>query len=247
VSRWCILLLLLAAACDRTQTVTVVASIPGLQPAEGPTPGFAFVALPYDRDSLVAAFEARAASPKPATAALDSLFERYRAPFAAYTTVVAEAGRFGDSLTALRQRLDTMSRTSPAYNESYREWTKLRDTLDVLDKKSARARADLEAARPKFAAESDSLRAMIRHWEDSTFKGYDTAAGALVKASHHEAVADTTGPDGTAVLRLRGGPWWISARSWDPTDPNAQWYWNVKVSSDTVVLDATTGINRPRY
>ena len=94
---------------------------------------------------------------------------------------------------------------------------------------------------------SDSLRATVRHWEDSTYHGYDSAVTALIRARHREPVADTTGPTGSASVHLRGGPWWVSARSWDPNDPNAEWYWNVPVTSDTVRLDASTGRNRNRY
>jgi len=247
VPRWSILLLLLAVACEQPRTVTVVATIPGLDPGNRATPQFAFVALPYNRDSLVAAFEGRARRPKPATDQLDSLFAQYRAPFAAYTKLVADSRRHSDTLAALQARLDTMSRSSPAYQEAYVRWTGLRDSLALLDKEASRARASLEAARPRFIAETESLRTELRHWQDSTYQGYDSAVAALVKASHRQPVADTTGPEGAAAVRLTGHPWWIYARSWDPTDPNAEWYWNVRVDGDTVTLNATTGINRPRY
>lgn len=242
-----ILLLLLAAACMEQRDVTVVASVPAAGGAESTTAGFAFVALPYDRDSLVAAFDAKARSPRPATAELDTLFARFRAPFAAYTTLVAESQRYNDSLAALKQRLDGMSRLSSDYQAAYVRWTVLRDSLRTIDGEAARARAALEAARPAFVARSESLRAVVRQWQDSTYRGYDDAVTALVSARRREPVADTTWPSGTVTLHLRGGPWWIYARSWDPSDPNAEWYWNVPVASDTVRLDSTTGLNRPRY
>ena len=49
-------------------------------------PGVGVVALPYDRDSVLASLEARAGSPRPHTARLDTLFARFRGPFVAYTT-----------------------------------------------------------------------------------------------------------------------------------------------------------------
>jgi hypothetical protein len=247
VSRWYILLLLLVVACDRTRDVTVLVRVPGVNGVGTPAAGFGFVVLPYDRDSLVSAFEARASTPRPSTEALDTLFARYRAPFSAYTTIVAQAGRYSDSMAALKQRLDTLSRTSPEYRASYTEWTALRDTMRALDGEAARARAALEAARPAFVARSESLRTVIRTWQDSTYQGYDSAVSALVRARHRQPVADTTDAGGSAVVRLRGGPWWVYARSWDPSDPNAEWYWNVRVDADTVRLDASTGLNRPRY
>jgi hypothetical protein len=247
VTRWFILLLILTTACDRPRAVTVVASIPGLDSSASPAPGFAFVALPYDRDSLITAFEHRARLPRPSTGALDTLFAKYRAPFAAYTTLVAETGRLGDSLAALKQRLGGLPRTGTEYAGAYLRWTGLRDTMRLLDAEAARARAALEAARPAFVARSESLRAALRDWQDSTYRGYDAAVDSLVRARRRTPVADTTDASGTATVELRGGPWWIYARSWDPADPNAEWYWNVAVASDTVRLDGTTGLNRPRY
>ncbi|HQR18383.1 MAG TPA: hypothetical protein PK948_08420 [Gemmatimonadales bacterium] len=247
MNRWSILALLLMTACQRTHDVTIIATIPGLDAAGGPASDFAFVALPYNRDSLVAAFEGRARTPRPSTDALDTLFARYRAPFAAYTALVAESARYNDTLAALKQRLDGMSRTAPEYTASYIRWTGLRDTLRSLDDQAAKARAALEAARPAFVAKSESLRTVIRNWQDSTYVGYDRAVDSIVRYRHREPVADTTDATGAAVIRLVGGPWWIYARSWDPADPNAEWYWNVPVTADTVRLNASTGLNRPRY
>jgi len=247
VSRWCIVLLLLTAACDRQHTVTVVASIPGLDAAGAPTPGFSFVVLPYDRDSLVAAFEARATTPRPDTDQLDTLFATFREPFAAYTGLIAEVDQLNDTLAALKARLEVLSRTSPEYTASYSQWTRLRDSLRALDKEAARARADLNAARPRFLAQSESLRAAVREWQDSTYRDYDRAVDSIVRATGRRPVADTTDASGVAQVKLVGGPWWVYSRSWDPADPNAEWYWNVPASSDTVRLNATSGVNRPRY
>jgi hypothetical protein len=85
----------------------------------------------------------------------------------------------------------------------------------------------------------------VRQWEDSTYRGYDSIVRGL---SHgHDAVTDTTGADGWAHLRLKPGRWWIYARSWDATDPNAEWYWNVPASGDTLLLSSRTGRRQPRY
>lgn len=242
-----LLLLVVVAACRRERDVVVVATVPGQEGTVGPAAHFGFVALPYDRDSLIAAFEARARTPRPSTEALDSLFARYKAPFATYTALVAESARYSDTLSALKARLDSMPRTDAEYAAAYARWTGLRDTTRAIDTEAARARASLEAARPLFVARSESLRAQIRSWQDSTYRGYDRAVDSLVRASHREPLADTTDATGTATIRLRGGPWWIYARSWDPNDPNAEWYWNVPVIADTVRLNAAAGINRPRY
>ena len=52
---------------------------------ETPIPGVRVAALPYDRDSVIVALEARASEARPHTKALDSLFQAFRAPFVGYT------------------------------------------------------------------------------------------------------------------------------------------------------------------
>jgi hypothetical protein len=49
------------------------------------------------------------------------------------------------------------------------------------------------------------------------------------------------------VLRIGPGRWWIYARAWDVQDPNAEWYWNVPVEGDSVVLTPANARRRPRY
>ena len=86
-----------------------------------------------------------------------------------------------------------MPRTGPEYNAAYAHWAGLRDTMRAIDAQAARARANLNAARPEFVARSESLRADLRHWQDSTYAGYDSVVDSMVRARHLQPVADTTG------------------------------------------------------
>ncbi len=241
------LLVLGLAACERTRAVAVRVSVPGPDSVETPASGVALVALPYDRDSVLRALEARAPAPRPPTAELDSLFRRFRGPFAAYTQAAFRAGKLRDSLERLKRTLDSLPRNAAEYRSLYLEFGRLSDSLSAVERREAAAESELEQARRAFVPRSDTLRARIRHWEDSTYRGYDSIVRALVTRSGREPVSDTTGPTGWAHLRLRGGPWWIYARSYDVTDPNAEWYWNVPVRGDTVRLTSRTGTRRPKY
>ena len=70
--------------CDGgSREVAVRVSIPDPASTETPAAGVGVVALPYDRDSVLESLEARAGSPRPDTAALDSLFARFRGPLTA--------------------------------------------------------------------------------------------------------------------------------------------------------------------
>ena len=47
-------------------------------------------------------------------------------------------------------------------------------------------------------------------------------------------------------LRLKRGDWWVYARSWDPWDPNGEWYWNVPLrggANPRIVAVGETGLD----
>lgn len=235
------------AACEHPRTVAVRVSIPGPDSVETPVTGIGLVALPYDRDSVLAALERTARTPRPDTTELQRLFREFRGPFTAYTGSAFAAGQLRDSLERLKSRLDSMPRGSDEYRERYAEFGRLTDSLTALQRRTEKRRAELDRARAAFVTRSESLRAAIRHWEDSTYVGYDSITDAIAAQRHREAVTDTTGADGWVHFTLSEGPWWIYGRSWDATDPNAEWYWNVPVTADTILLSSRTGRQRPRY
>jgi hypothetical protein len=121
------------------------------------------------------------------------------------------------------------------------------DSLSAVEKSAKQARRELDRARSDFVARSESLRAQVRQWEDSTYRGWDSIIQTLTTARGREAATDTTGGTGWAHFTLRPGRWWLYARAWDTSDPNAEWYWNVPVNEDTVLLSSRTGERRPRY
>ena len=234
-------------ACERPRTVAVRVSIPGPDSVETPVTGIGLVALPYDRDSVLAALARNARSPRPDTTELQRLFREFRGPFTAYTATAFAAGQLHDSLERLKARLDSLPRGSDEYRERYAAFGRLNDSMVALQGRSEQRRRALDQARAAFVERSETLRAAIRHWEDSTYQGYDSLTDALAAQRHREPVTDTTDASGWAHFTLDGGPWWIYGRSWDATDPNAEWYWNAPVITDTILLSSRAGRQRPRY
>jgi len=222
-------------------------SIPGPDSVAAPVAGIGLVALPYDRDSVLRALEASARSKRPPTTQLDSLFQAFRGPFAEYAGASFAAEKLRAALAALKHHLDSLPRNAPEYRDLYARFGRVSNDLAAAEKRETAARVALAAARMKFVSRSDSLRGRIRSWEDSTYQGYDSIVRALATARGRQPVADTTGADGWAHLHLVGGPWWVYARSWDATDPNAEWYWNTPLPGDTVQLTPGTGARRPKY
>jgi hypothetical protein len=235
------------AGCKSTRDVAVRVSIPGPDAVETPASGVGVVALPYDRDSVLASLEARAASPRPHTAEMDTLFGRFRGPFIAYTATAYAAGKLRDSLAELRGRLDSLGRGTPQYESLHARLSRLSDSLASVEIRGNRAQAALSRARLDFVSRSEGLRTAIRQWEDSTYRGWDSIVESLAKARGLEPATDTTDATGWARFTLPPGRWWIYARAWDTSDPNSEWYWNVPVGGDTVLLSSRSGHRRPRY
>jgi hypothetical protein len=235
------------AACETERDIAVRVSIPGPDSLETPAAGVGVIALPYDRDSILTSLEARAHAPRPDTAALDSLFAGFRAPFTAYTGLSYTAGALRDSLSQLQKQLDSVPPDVPRYRSLSARRRRLSDSLAGVETQVERARVVLDRARSEFVSRSESLRAAVRHWEDSTYRGYDSIVENLARARNREAATDTTGDTGWAHFSLSPGRWWLYARAWDTSDPNAEWYWNIPVKDDTVLLSSRTGRRRPRY
>ncbi|HUR95639.1 MAG TPA: hypothetical protein VMY76_13735 [Gemmatimonadales bacterium] len=239
--------LVAALGCERAREVAVRVSIPGPDTVETPVTGVGLVALPYDRDSVLRQLESRARAPRPPTAPLESLFADFRGPFTAYSAATFRLGKLRDSLATTKSQLDTLSRDTPAYGGLNAVVGRLADSLAAAERRAEEARARLDRARREFVGRSDSLRARMRQWEDSTYQGYDSIVQALARQSGREPVTDTTGAEGWARLTLAPGRWWVYARSWDATDPNAEWYWNLPVDADTLLLSSRTARRQPRY
>ncbi len=194
-------------------------------------PGAVLLALPFDRDSLLTALEAKAPTPRPHVAELDSLFAQGRAPFNALTTASVHVAALRDSL-----------------GHAGADQARLERELALAEIELARARRGIDSVRRAIGPRLDTLRAAVSRWENSTYAPYESLARVRLKASRRSDVqSDTTGPDGWAHVQLPAGRWWISSTSWDISDPNRFWYWNLPVTSDTVMLASRNGSSRRRY
>lgn len=240
-----------ALACgDAGRDVVVRVAIPGFDSAPAPVPETPVLLLPYDRDSLRDAMAAAAPSPRPtaAEAELDSLFRLFREPFSNFVSASADAGRLEDSAASLESRLAELGPTDPARAAVEQALADLRSPLAAARADRERARSRLDEVRTATGDRVDSLRAVVRLWENTAFAEWASEVEQLGRG-RREPRADTTGPQGIADLTVPGGAWWVHATAHDPLDPNARWYWNIPVpaETDTIELTARTGTRRPRY
>jgi len=203
-----------------------------------PAAGVTVMALPYDRDSLMASMENEAPTPRPHTAELDSLFQVFREPFAQSTQLAMLMERLQDSL----QRVPD----DPTAAGGRRS---IEDSLAALGRAREEASLRLNAVRVLVGPRIDSLRAEVRAWEAVAFRNWAATTSALTSGRLVAGITDTTRHDGTTRLYLPPGGrgWWVYGRSFNSGDPNSEWYWNLPISGPRLVLDTSTGRLRPRY
>jgi hypothetical protein len=110
------------------------------------------------------------------------------------------------------------------------------------------AKAHLDALRMSSEERLAELRAADREWRDTAYRTYDSSTFALTKRLARDPFADTTDLQGrTRIAPSRSGPWWVTATAWDAADPNAEWYWNVPLTGDTVRLSSANARHRRRF
>jgi hypothetical protein len=248
VSRWLIVVVLALAACSGGgREVQVEVNIPGPDSVDTPLAHLTLVALPYDRDSVLRVLQGDRQRPPVVVAQLDSLYARFRKPFGAYALLAYKVQTLERNQAFLRQRLDSLPRSAPAYDSLYLQFSRGVDSIKTAKQQRDRAQQELALARIDLGPAMDSLRQIVVRWEDSTYRGYDSITKKLGDVIGRQPFTDSTRADGKVTLRLNSGAWWIYARSWDAWDPHSEWYWNVPVTGGRVVLDKNTGRRRPRY
>lgn len=208
--------------------MTVSVELPDLDGTLTPASGIVVTALPFDRDSLVLTMEARAGSGRPGTAELDSLFAMYREPFLEYF-------RAGRAREAARDSLASGAITSAAHDQAEARYQAAREALQRI--------------RDQVDPTIDSLRAEVREWEHSTYRGFDTLVEALSEGRGRAVVTDTTDGQGVALLRIPPSTlqWRVTATAWNISDPNSMWYWSVAADGDSIALTPGNAVRRGRY
>lgn len=219
ISRWTVLFLSLLAACDSRLDVQVV--IPDAAGVPVPIEGMRIALVPWDRDSIMGEVESGMVLPRPHTDSLDRLFQAFRTPYREFLTTTA-------TWHALTARSDAPT-DSVAQADSAR--------------RAAATRLDLVRRRVQSAIREE--RARLRPWSELAGARFDTILAAISKP--WSAIIDSTGADGWVRLSVPSGRYWVVARAVSAQDPNAEWYWNLPATGDTIRLNHHTGRLRPRY
>jgi len=224
----------LLLGCGGPRRVTVRISIPDESGVVTPLAGVRVMLLPYDRDSIRSALTGAASTPRPPTERMDTLFQQFREPFGAYLRLAVH-----------RQRLERRRDSAEAAGAG-QVVTAAEDSLEHLAGPLEVARRRLDSARANILPEATRLRQALAAWEDDAFRAYDSITSAITRQLGRPAVIDSTGAAGWTTLTVPDGTWWVHARAVNVLDPNAEWYWNVPLSRDTILLTPANGRSQPR-
>jgi hypothetical protein len=246
--------MLAAVACGGTGELAVVAQLEGEGGGEpAPLHELEIRAIPYDRDLVFDSLKSIAeATGNPEPPIPDSIMQMQTDIAAAQEEWSAANARWGaarDSLRAIREQMDRLTRGSAEYRLLFNEFG-----AQEAQEASTKRRADAAFARfddlsKRFTNLSQELGIVRSQWADQAYAAVDTVFPMKLEASGREQAADTTDANGLGRFSLKSGQWWIHARYDLPFE---ELYWNVPVEVvggevKEVVLNRASAQKRPKF
>ncbi len=196
--------------------------------------------LPYDRDEVFDSLTRAAPNPEPQTppellAARDDIAQAQR-EWSAASTREAE---LRDTISKLNDRLAGMNRAMNEYNELFMQVDPMITELERLERQTVSLFETFNNLQQANIERMDAVRIEQENWAQQAFRDVGDVIAARIEASGLDEVADTTGTEGTALVALAPGRYWVYARYELLYD---ELYWNVPVTverGDPVVVRLT--------
>ncbi len=205
--------------------------------------------LPYDRDVVFDSLQNAASSPEPA--APDSLVDLQAQIAAAQTEWSTATERWNgarDSLRAIRNRLDQLSRGSAEYRLLFTDFGDQEQRERAANRQMESAFQRYTGLQSRYNAAAQEYRIQYDNWADGAFATAQEIIDRRIEALGRGEVWDTTDANGVSRVTLPRGEWWVHARYDLPFE---ELYWNVPVTVGsepaTVELNRATAQRRPRY
>lgn len=229
---WPALAALAIAGCHQDARINVAAAWAD----DGPIVELEILALPFNPDRILDSLATAAPTPPPMFAELVQEMRTYTIP---EDDPYAELNRpwlaLRDSVAALSDTLMGMDRSAPAYAAGYARFRTLYGRLADLAAARDRALREVNGDRVELARRAAGAADSLRAWEYTAYAAYPEVAAEAVLASGREVVEGVTDKDGTVLLVLDPGRWWLVARAQDMANPFMEYYWNVPVTVTRVI------------
>jgi hypothetical protein len=203
---------------------------------------------PFDRDAIFDSLAAAFPTPEPQVPAdLLAAQEEIAAADAEWRAAEDTWASARDRQIQITQEMEGLNPAESRYLELYREFQDLEGRVSRAETQKDRAFERFTGLQEGFILRRDSMQIIKDQWADEAFASYFDVVLAKLEATGLEMVYDTTDADGTALVDVPPGQWWIHARyeeAW------SQLYWNVPVTVERgdpvqIRLDRGTATVRP--
>lgn len=231
-----------------TGEVVVQAQLQQEDGTTNPLTGLTVRALPYDRDQVFDSLAQTYGQPEPTIpdsvlALQDSIAQASVASSQAENQWAAAR----DSLRAIRDQMDRLTRGSPQYRLLFNDFNAQESIEQSAERRMNQAFERFNALQNRFAQTANEIRLRREQWGNEAYAAIDTVIFLKLEELGREEYADTTDANGVARFPgLQKGQWWIHARY---TLPFEELYWNVPVEvtgGDPNVVQLTRENAQPR-
>ncbi len=206
--------------------------------------------LPYDRDAV---FDSLAeAHPEPEPQISDSVLDlqdRVIAAQRAWQEAQAEWNALRDSLRAISEQIEGLSRASGEYVALFREFNELEPRVEELDEETEELFQTFTQLQSRLTAQTQEIRFRRANWGDEAFADVDAVFATRIEELGREPRADTTDATGVTYFSAPAGDWWVYSRY---ELPFMELYWNepievVRGETVTVRLNEETAERRQKF
>lgn len=239
----------LLSAC--TGEIAVQAQLQQQDGTAMPLTGLEVRALPYDRDAIFDSLRSAYSEPEPAIpdtilALQDSIAQASLASSQAEN----QWGAARDSLRAIREQMDRLTRGSPQYRLLFTDFNAQETIAGQAERRMNQAFERYNSLQNRFAQTANEIRVRREQWAEQAYAAIDTVIFLRLEELGLEEHADTTDDNGVARFPgLKKGQWWVHARYRLPFE---ELYWNEPVEvtggdPNVVVLNRENAESRPNF
>lgn len=196
--------------------------------------------LPYDRDRVFDSLSQAAPTPEPQIPAelleaRDEIAEAQRA----WSAASAREAELRDTISTLNDKLLQLNPAMNDYKEIFTQVDPMITQHEGLERQVQSLFETFNDLQQANLERMDAVRIEQENWANQAFSAIGDVIAAHIDASGLDEAADTTGVEGTAMVELPPGQYWVYARYELLYD---ELYWNVPVTverGDPVVVRLT--------
>jgi hypothetical protein len=220
-ARWILAagLLVVSMACSTETDLSITARGESDEGETVPLSNVRLDVLPYDIDELYGELEAETQpGAEPSADSIRQLSQRYQDACAAYRSTA-------DSIENVQRRATAITdRTSPEYNAAFEEY----QTLVARERQRF---DDCQSVTDTYTAVRNQYREERQAWEGRAWPEERFTAEEAERIGERPVQSIETEPDGTAILTVPNGRWWILGTAPVPGSISQQYRWNVVIDA----------------